>query len=263
MIDQRVALITGSGSGIGAGVAELLAKDGYLVILNSRTADPANLESGAYYYQKVIEENGGRADVYRADIGIAADRLAMVDYISETYGRIDLLVNNAGVAPKVRNDILEQDEGAFDWLMNINLRGPYFLTQLVANRMIQWQGENDENTPRIVFVSSISAYATSTARGEYCISKAGLSMATQLYADRLAEYGIPVIEVRPGIIETPMIETVKVKYQRLASDGLLPAGRLGRPEDIARVISAIGRGDFDYSTGISIDVSGGFQLRRL
>ncbi|HRR86396.1 MAG TPA: SDR family oxidoreductase, partial [Phycisphaerae bacterium] len=178
-------------------------------------------------------------------------------------GRLDLLVNNAGVAPKQRVDILQAGEETFDRLISINLKGPYFLTQLAANRMIAWKKAGRITTPRIVFITSISAYTSSPARGEYCVSKAGLSMAVRLYADRLGEHGIPVIEIRPGIIQTPMTSVVKDKYDKLIAEGLLINRRWGLPEDVAAVVAAVARGDLDYSTGESIEVSGGFNVRRL
>jgi 3-oxoacyl-[acyl-carrier protein] reductase len=187
----------------------------------------------------------------------------MVDFIDRQYGRLDLLVNNAGVAPKQRVDLLQAGEDSFDRLISINLKGPYFLTQLAANRMIEWKRAGRVATPRIVFITSISAYTSSPARGEYCVSKAGLSMVVKLYADRLGEFGIPVIEIRPGIIETPMTSVVKEKYDKLIADGLLVNRRWGQPEDVANVVSAFAQGYMDYSTGESIEVSGGFGVRRL
>lgn len=258
-----VALVTGAGQGIGRGIALQLARDGYAVVVNDVVADPDNTESGAYEVKHTIEEAGGRAEVFRADISSADDRAAMVDFVADTFGRLDLLVNNAGVAPRERKDILEAAEESFDRLIAINLKGAYFLTQLVANRMIAWKQAGAVEHPRIAFITSISAYVSSPSRGEYCVSKAGLSMAAKLYADRLAEYDIPVLEIRPGIIETPMTAVVKDKYDKLIAEGLLPLKRWGTPADIARVISAFARGDLDYSTGEAIEVGGGFAIRRL
>lgn len=258
-----VALVTGAGQGIGRGIALQLARDGYAVVINDVVADPDNTESGAYEVKQTIEKAGGSAEVFRADISSADDRAAMVEFIAETFGRLDLLVNNAGVAPRERKDILEAGEESFDRLIAINLKGAYFLTQLVANRMIAWQQAGAVEHPRIAFITSISAYVSSPSRGEYCVSKAGLSMAAKLYADRLAEYDIPVLEIRPGIIETPMTAVVKDKYDKMIAEGLLPQKRWGTPDDIARVISAFGRGDLDYSTGEAIEVGGGFAVRRL
>jgi NAD(P)-dependent dehydrogenase (short-subunit alcohol dehydrogenase family) len=261
--DGRVALVTGAGRGIGRGIALQLAEDGYTVVINDVVADPEDTESGAYEVKRTIEEAGGRAEVFKADISAATDREAMIDYVAEEFGRLDLLVNNAGVAPKERVDLLEATEESYDRVMGINLKGPYFLTQLAARRMVEWQEAGVVETPRIVFISSISAYTSSPARGQYCLSKAGVSMAVKLYADRLAEYNIPVLEVRPSIILTPMTSVVKEKYDRLIAEGLLPTRRWGYPEDVARVVSAVGRGDLDYSTGESIEVGGGFGIRRL
>lgn len=258
-----VALVTGAGQGIGRGIALQLAADGHAVVINDVIADESNTDSGAYEVKKTIEEAGGVAEVYRADIASAPERAAMIDFIAERFGRLDLLVNNAGVAPKERKDILEATEESFERLMSINLQGPYFLTQLAANRMIAWKEEGEIESPRIAFITSISAYTSSPARGEYCVSKAGLSMAVKLYADRLSEFGIPVFEIQPGIIQTPMTSVVKQKYDEMIADGLLPTKRWGVPEDIGRVISAIARGDLDYSTGQCIEVGGGFGLRRL
>jgi NAD(P)-dependent dehydrogenase (short-subunit alcohol dehydrogenase family) len=233
------------------------------VIINSRSADTAQTESGAYEVKQTIEAAGGRAEVVKADIGDPEGRLAILHFIDSQCKRLDLLVNNAGVAPRERKDILEADEAAFDWLLGINLKGPYFLTQQAARRMIEMKQAGIVATPRIAFVTSISAYTSSVSRGEYCIAKAGLSMAAQLWADRLAEHGIPVIEIRPGIIDTPMISKVRDVYEKKIADGLLPQRRLGRPEDVARVVCAFARGDLDYSTGTAIEVCGGFHMHRL
>lgn len=263
MSDSPVALVTGAGQGIGRGIALRLAREGYIVVINDIVADPAGTDHGAYEVKKTIEAGGGQAEVFKADIASADQRLAMIEFIDRTFGRLDLLVNNAGVAPKQRVDILQAGEESFDRLISINLKGPYFLTQLVANRMIAWKKTGRIITPRIVFITSISAYTSSPARGDYCVSKAGLSMAVQLYADRLGEYGIPVIEIRPGIIQTPMTSVVKDKYDKLIAEGLLINRRWGLPEDVAAVVAAVARGDLDYSTGESIEVSGGFNVRRL
>jgi NAD(P)-dependent dehydrogenase (short-subunit alcohol dehydrogenase family) len=174
-----------------------------------------------------------------------------------------MLVNNAGVAPTERADILEASEESFDRVMSINLKGPYFLTQAIANWMIEQKEEEPDRTPRIVNTGSISAYTSSPERGEYCISKAGVGMMTKLYADRLAEYNIGVFEVRPGIVKTDMISAVQDKYDRLIADGITPIKRWGLPEDIGRAVGAIAEGRLDFSTGQVINVDGGFHLRRL
>ncbi len=263
MDDQQVALVTGAGQGIGRGIALRLARDGFNLVINDIVADPATTQRGAYEVKKIIEAMGVGAEVFQADVASAKDRQAMVNFIDERFGRLNLLVNNAGVAPRQRKDILEATEESFERLISVNLQGPYFLTQLVANRMIAWKQQGKVTAPRIVFISSISAYTSSPSRGEYCVSKAGLSMAAKLYADRLGEYGIPVIEIAPGIIETPMTAPVKGKYDKLIAEGLLVNKRWGQPEDVAAVVSAFARGDLDYSTGQSIEVGGGFGLRRL
>jgi 3-oxoacyl-[acyl-carrier protein] reductase len=261
--EKRVGLVTGAGQGIGRGIALQLAGDGFHVVINDIVTDVANTERGAYEVKKTIEEAGGSADVFRADVASADERRGMIDFIAGRLGRLDLLVNNAGVAPKERKDLLEATEESFERLISINLQGPHFLTQLAANRMIGWKREGVIAQARIAFVTSISVYTSSPSRGEYCISKAGLSMSARLYADRLAEHDIPVLEIRPGIIETPMTSVVKEKYDKMIAEGLLPIKRWGRPEDVARVVSAFARGDLDYSTGESVEVGGGFALRRL
>jgi 3-oxoacyl-[acyl-carrier protein] reductase len=216
--------------------------------------------------KKQIEAAGRRALLVQADISLAQDRRKLVDESLAAFGRVDLLVNNAGVAPLVRADILEATEESFDRVMNINLKGPYFLTQLVANQMIQQQTSNSkpQTTAKIINITSVSAYAASTNRGEYCVSKAGLSMATQLFAARLAEHGIGVYEIRPGIIETDMSRAVKEKYDKLIFEqNLTPIRRWGRGEDVARAVVAIATDQFPFSTGEVINVDGGFHMRRL
>lgn len=254
---ERVALITGSGRGIGRAIAEQLGRDGYAVVVN------AVRREGAEATRAAILAAGGRAEIALADISKRDARRRLLAGIEETFGRLDLLVNNAGVAPAERRDLLAAGEASFDRLISINLRGPYFLTQEVARRMIAWKLAGSVAAPRIAFITSISAYTVSTNRGDYCISKAGLSMAAQLFAARLAEHDIPVLEIRPGIVTTDMTAGVKEKYDRMIAEGLLPTRRWGRPEDVARAVSAFARGDLDYSTGAALEVSGGFNLRRL
>lgn len=261
--EKPVALVTGSGRGIGRSIAIELGREGYAVLLNSVSANPAETESGAYEVKATIEGMGGIAEVFRGDIGSDKDRSDMVEFADTHFGRIDLLVNNAGVAPKERLDMLEASAESFDRIIGINLKGPYFLTQMVANRMIGYLRDGIIPRARISFITSISSFTSSTNRGDYCISKAGLTMAAALFADRLGEYDIPVIEVRPGVIATRMTSTVTEKYDELIDDGIFPQRRWGQPEDVARVVAAFGRGDLDYSTGTIIDVSGGFNLHRL
>ena len=256
MENRPVAIVTGAARGIGRAIALQLGKDGFRVVINSVRSPGDNVK-------REIESAGGAAEVIRGDISVGADRAHLVKAALDRFGRVDLLVNNAGIAPSVRADLLEATENSFDQLIDVNLKGPYFLTQLVAREMIRLQQAGAIPRGRIAFVTSVSAYATSINRGDYCISKAGLSMAAALWAHRLAEHGIPVIEFRPGIIATDMTAGVKDKYDKLIAEGLLPLKRWGTGEDVARAISAFARGDLDYSTGASIDISGGFQLRRL
>lgn len=263
MKELPLALVTGSGLGIGREIAIHLAKTGYRVMLNSRSADPAVTDRGCYEVKARIEEAGGEADVFRGDVGSEESRAEMLRTIAEKYDRLDLLVNNAGVAPRERKDILEASPEEFDRVLGINLKGPYFLTQQAARLMIDWKEKGRAPQPRIAFITSISSYTTSTNRGEYCVSKAGLTMAARLFADRLGEFAIPVVEIRPGIIETPMTSGVKEKYEKLIAEGLQPLKKLGQPEDVARVVTAFARGDLDFCTGESIEAGGGFHLKRL
>jgi 3-oxoacyl-[acyl-carrier protein] reductase len=260
---KQLALVTGAGQGIGRGIALQLARDGFAILINDVVADPADASKGPYEVKKSIEAAGGEAEVFKADIASAADRAAMLAFVDKRFGRLDLLVNNAGVACKERRDILDATEESFERLMSINLQGPYFLTQLAANKMIEYKKERRIENARIVFITSISAYTSSTGRGEYCVSKAGLAMGATLFADRLAEFDIPVIQIAPGIIETPMTSVVKGKYDKMIAEGLLPTKRWGQPEDIAKAVSAVAQGYLDYSTGAVIEVGGGFGLKRL
>lgn len=243
---KPVAVVTGASRGIGRAVAGELAATHSVVGTFRGNAEAA---------RALRKETG--AETVRMDAASAADRAALVRFVRERHGRIDLLVNNAGMAPRERRDILEATEESFAEVLDANLKGPYFLTQAAAKLMRAGGGG------RIVFVTSISAYASSTARGEYCVSKAGLSMAVKLFADRLAADGIGVFEIRPGIIQTDMIAAVRGKYEKLAEEGLLPQGRLGTPADVAAAVRAVADGRLDYSTGQVLNVDGGFHLRTL
>lgn len=246
MENQQVALVTGASRGIGRGIAMELAKTHKVVATYRGRRDAAESLQAAC-----------GADIVQSDIGSAADREALIASVKEKYGRLDLLVNNAGIAPRERRDILEATEEIFDEVLDTNLKGPYFLTQLAARMMVE------QARGRIVFVTSISVYTASVMRGEYCISKAGLGMAVSLWAARLAQHGIGVFEVRPGIIRTDMIEKVKDAYEEKAKGGLLPQGRLGDPEDVAKAVRAVADGLLDYGTGTVINADGGFHLRTL
>jgi NAD(P)-dependent dehydrogenase (short-subunit alcohol dehydrogenase family) len=249
-----VALVTGASRGIGRGIALALAQAGHDVVVNFAT----NADAAAQVVEQV-RAHGAKAVAVRADISVAADRDRLVEAAYGEYGRVDLLVNNAGVAPSVRADLLEAGEESFDRVIAINLKGPYFLTQLVARRMI----EQSRPPGKIVTISSISAYTASLNRGDYCLAKAGLAMMTALYAARLAEHGINVYEIRPGIVDTDMTGPVRQRYEALIADGLTPIRRWGQPEDVGRAVVAIASDLLPFSTGQVIDVDGGFHLRTL
>jgi 3-oxoacyl-[acyl-carrier protein] reductase len=259
---RPIAFITGASRGIGRGIAIELAKHGYDLAGNSRGFDEQNRASGIFEVKERVEELGASFLPVQGDISSLDDHERMLRLILESYGRLDLLVNNAGVAPEKRLDILETSAASFDRVLGINLRGPFFLTQRIAQQMVA-QNEPEGKKPSIIFVTSISAYMSSSSRAEYCVSKAGLSMAAAVFADRLSEYGINVYEVRPGIIKTDMTSAVEAKYDQLIAEGLIPQGRWGLPEDVGKVVTALVSGSFQYSTGTVIEVSGGMNLRRL
>jgi NAD(P)-dependent dehydrogenase (short-subunit alcohol dehydrogenase family) len=253
-----VALVTGSSRGIGRGIAIALGRLGWRVVVNYAGNQAAAAECVA-----LVAEAGGEARAVQGDVSVAGDRAALVDAACRWGGRLDLLVNNAGIAPSVRADLLEAGEESFDRLLAVNLKGPYFLTQAVAKRMIAQDPDAAGGRGQIVTISSVSAYAASTNRGDYCVAKAGLGMMTALYAARLAEHGVRVYEVRPGVIATDMTGPVKAKYDALIAGGLSPIRRWGQPDDVARAVTAIARGDLPFSTGEVINVDGGFHLRTL
>lgn len=262
-----VALITGASRGIGRGIALKLAELGYNLVINF-AGNAAAAAQTAEDCQAVALKHGKavQAIPVQADVSVAADRKKLIAETKQHFGRLDLLVNNAGVAPSVRADILEATEESFDRLMSINVKGPYFLTQLAAQLMIEGRQEKagqSRSAPKIVTVSSISAYTASVNRGDYCMAKAALSMLTPLFAARLAEYGINVYEIRPGIIATDMTSGVKQKYDDLIANGLTPIPRWGTPEDVAKAVAAIAQDLLPFSTGEVINVDGGFHVRRL
>lgn len=258
MIKEKVALVTGAARGIGNAIAAQLASDGFAIAIMD-IFDEENISDNL---QK-IKKNGKPVIYIKGDITKDADRKNVVNTIMEKYGRIDVLVNNAGVAPKVRMDILETTEESFDFVLGVNLKGTFFMTQLVANVMKDETEKIEGIKPKIVNISSMSAYTSSVQRGEYCISKAGISMITTLFADRLAEYGINVYEVRPGIIMTDMTAKVKDKYDALIEGGITPIKRWGYPEDIAMAVSVFCSDKLNFSTGEVLNVDGGFHIRRL
>lgn len=244
-----VAIVTGGSRGIGLAVTEALLKINYSVIITAR-----NESNGI----KRLKENfGNKVYFVPCDISVEADRKRLFSFAQTNFGKIDLLVNNAGVAPRERKDILDITPEDFDYLTDINLKGTFFVTQELTPLLI----ENKRS--RIVNISSMSAYTASVNRGEYCISKAGISMITKLFAARLAEYGVSVIEIRPGIIETDMTAKVKEKYEKLINEGITPINRMGQPEDVAKCVVSVAQGNFDFCTGTVIDCDGGFNVRRL
>lgn len=246
MSSKPVAIVTGASRGIGRGIAQELSRT-HSVVATFRgrrdAAESLQAETGAVPFQ--------------CDIGSGSDRKAVIEFAKQQFGRIDLLVNNAGMAPRERRDLLEATEESFDELIATNLKGPHFLTQLASRHMVE------QGSGRIVFVTSISSYTASVNRGEYCVSKAGLSMSVALFAQRLAAHGITVFEIRPGIIRTDMISAVEAVYDEKIANGLLPQRRMGESADVARVVRAISDGLLDYTTGQVINVDGGFHLRSL
>lgn len=244
-----VAVVTGASRGIGKAIAEQLLDKGYTVIATARNKSNETQDLEDKYADKLI--------FIPCDISVPESRKALVDFVDKEFGKLDLLVNNAGVAPRERKDILEITPEDFDYLLDINLKGTFFITQELTPLLIK------SGKSRIVNVSSMSAYTASVNRGEYCISKSGISMITKLYAARLAEYGVSVLEIRPGIIETDMTSKVKEKYEKLIEEGITPVKRMGTPDDVAKCVSAIADGNFDFCTGTVIDCDGGFNVRRL
>lgn len=244
-----VAVITGGTRGIGLGIARALLENGFSVVVSARkTSDEI---------EDLKEEYCGKVHFVSCDISSEADIENLASEVKEKFGTIDLLVNNAGVAPNERKDILEITPEDFSQVVDINLKGTFFVTQKIAPLLVENKGG------RIVNISSMSSYTASLNRGEYCISKAGISMTTKLFAARLAEYGVSVIEIRPGIIETDMTAKVKEKYESMIADGLTPIKRMGQPEDIAKCVLSIAKGNFDFCTGTVIDCDGGFNVRVL
>lgn len=255
---NRVALVTGGARGIGYGISETLAREGYdLVICGQR--DAASVTDP----MEALRQFGGEVHYVSADISDAEARQRLLESARERFGRLDVLVNNAGVGPKVRADILETTEESYDWVMDINLRGPMFLTQGVARWMLEQKQEREDFAGTIVFVTSISSTVASTNRVEYCISKAGLSMAAQTWAVRLAAEGIPVYDVRPGLVRTDMNAAVQDRYDRMIDEGLTLQPRWGTPGDVGRAVAMLARGDLAYSTGQVIMVEGGMLVDRM
>ena len=254
---RPVALITGGSRGIGLGIAEHLARAGFDLAINGLRPETAVVE-----VLDTLRMTGAGVIYCPGSIADAEARAAVLAQIMAHFGRLNVLVNNAGMAPTVRADILEATEDSFDQVLNTNLKGPYFLTQAVANWMLQQKTENSDCQYNIITISSVSATVASVNRGDYCVSKAGLSMLTQLFAVRLGAAGIPVYEVRPGIIKTDMTAGVTTKYNTLIANGLTLQPRWGLPDDVGRAVATIASNSFPYSTGQVFMVDGGLTLGR-
>jgi 3-oxoacyl-[acyl-carrier protein] reductase len=242
------AVVTGGSRGIGRAIALELARSHHVIATYKNRRDAA----------ESLRTQAG-VEIFQCDISSAGDRRALIEFARTRFSSLDLLVNNAGVAPRERRDVLDAAEDSFDELLATNLKGPHFLTREAA----RWMLDAEPRAGRIIFVTSISAYAVSSSRAEYCISKAGLSMSAAVWAERLAQEGIRVFEIRPGIIRTDMIAAVEKTYEERIAAGLIPQGRMGEPVDVARTVRAIADGLLDYSTGQVIDVAGGFHIRKL
>ncbi len=255
---KRAALVTGGTRGIGFGVASALAREGFDLALCGRRSPDAVADA-----IKMLQAEGAEVLYCPRDVAVREARARLVESIRQRFARLHVLVNNAGIAPLERRDILEATEESFEHVMRTNLQGPYFLTQTVAKWMIDQKTVDERFAGCIVNISSISATVASVNRGEYCISKAGVSMATQLWAARLGEFGLPVYEVRPGLIKTDMTSSVQETYQKLLGNGLAIQSRWGTPEDVGKAVAALARGDFPYSTGQVITIDGGLTVQRL
>jgi NAD(P)-dependent dehydrogenase (short-subunit alcohol dehydrogenase family) len=258
MPEKPAAIVTGGSRGIGRAICLELARLGHAVVVNY-----ASRADAAEEVVRTIEAGGGRAIACRANVALAADRVSLVEETIKRFGRLDVLVNNAGITSPGRRDLLDATEESWDEVFGTNLKGPFFLSQLAARRMIELVTAGTIARGTIVNISSISAYAMSTNRADYCLAKAALQAMTWLFADRLAEERIQVFEVCPGVIATDMTGPVKEKYDRLIAEGLSPMRRWGQPEDVARAVAALVEGYLPFSTGERINVDGGFHIRRL
>jgi 3-oxoacyl-[acyl-carrier protein] reductase len=259
MNNKPVAVITGASRGIGRAIAISLASEGFDIAAISRSVDSEGME----ILGPAVEKLGQEFFPIGLDISCTSCQVEVVKDILGRYGRIDVLVNNAGVAPLLRNDLLDMTEESYDRVMNINLKGPVFFAQKIAKEMVWLKDQIPGYKPVIVFITSISAERSSTNRTEYCISKSGLSMASTVFADRLSKDDIRVFEVRPGIIQTDMTAKIKDKYDRLIAEGLVPQKRWGFPEDIGKAVASLARGDWDFSTGMVFEISGGLNIMKL
>jgi 3-oxoacyl-[acyl-carrier protein] reductase len=263
MSNRPVAFVTGASRGIGRGIVLALAHCGFDIVGNATTHDPQNREAGLAEVQDRVEELGTDFQPAPGDIARLDGHESLLSVALERFGRVDVLVNNAGITSQQRLDVLDATPDSFDQVLAVNTRGTFFLTQRFARQMVKQVGANPGTTPMIIFVSSVSASASSPSRAAYCISKAAISQAAAIFADRLAEFGINVYEVRPGIIRTDMTAPMKQQYDARIAEGLVPQKRWGLPEDVGRAVAALARGDFAYSTGLAVEVSGGMNIRRL
>jgi 3-oxoacyl-[acyl-carrier protein] reductase len=263
MNKRPVALITGAGRGIGRGIALELANGGFDIAGLDIVFEPGNKKLGLFEVKELVGALGADFLPLRGDISDLAAHQKILGEFSGHFGRLDLLVNNAGIAPHVRLDILETTPESFDRVFSTNARGTFFFTQRASRQMIQQVKKSPDQKPAVVFITSISAVVSSPSRAEYCVSKAALSMAATLFADRLAEFGINVYEIRPGIVETDMTAPVRERYDKLIAEGLVPQKRWGFPEDVGKAVVALAKGYFPFSTGLVLEVSGGMNIRRL
>ncbi len=261
--NKKVALVTGAARGIGRSIVLEFVNNGYDTAGVDILFDPSNKKKGFSQIKGGVKEFESDFFPLKGDVSDLETHDEIIKKVLERFERIDILVNNAGVSPEKRLDILETTPESYDRVLSINTRGAFFLTQKVARYMIRLAEQNTERNSCIIFISSISSYVSSPSRAEYCISKAALSMTAKIFADRLAEYGINVYEVRPGIIQTEMTAPVKEKYDKLIAEGLVPQKRWGFPEDVAKAVVSLARGDFIYSTGLVVEVSGGMNIRHL
>jgi 3-oxoacyl-[acyl-carrier protein] reductase len=259
MNPKPVAIITGASRGIGRAITLSLASEGYDIAAIARTSDSENMLS----LQPETEQRGAAFFPVGLDVAQTDLHDEAISSILERYGRIDILVNNAGIAPIVKKDLLELDEELFDRVLGVNLKGPVFLARRVSMEMIWLKGKIKDYRPSIMFVTSFLAYTSMTIGIEICISKAGLSMASRVFADRLTEEGINVYEIRPGLIETELTARGKEKYDKLIAEGLIPQKRWGKPEDMARAVTSLARGDWSYSAGTIFEVSGGMNIKSI
>lgn len=256
---KPVAVITGASRGIGRSVAISLAAEGYDIAAIARSVDSEGME----ILGLAVEENGGEFFPIGLDVSCTSCHKEVVSNILERYGRIDVMVNNAGLAPLQRSDLLDMSGESYDRVMNVNLKGPVFLAQTIAKEMIWLKKQIPDYRPVIIFVTSISSARSSITRAEYCVSKAGLSMACTVFADRLSPEGILVFEIRPGIISTDVTARLKDKYDKLINEGLVPQKRWGMPEDVGKAVASISRGDWNFSTGMVFEISGGLNIHKL